>query len=871
MTRKGRDLAGAVADGAAVDWAAVRSGGEGHDPAVANLELLDRIATASGAKALRGHESGRIRLSGVLAPWEAGLLLVAVVRSLLAIVGTLWFLPATGRDLLLTQLAVSASCLIGGLILIRGGEGDRRAVALAGILLTSAGATSWPHYLRLFARTDSASFDPLIVVLPEALFAYWIWTFVSVFPRRVVAGFGDSLFVVGRKASLAWGLLLLCSHAAVTLIPALRPSLHVFARTGTNFWFWGVIGLLTLIAFPMMILAAWRAESGERRRTALFLAAIVVGFGPIFCVEVADGVLGQPQRSSFGLALELLPCLTFPFTTAYGILVKRVLPVRALLHEATRYLLARVTLGLVLGLPILVITLALIVRRDRPIAEALDGGLLGTLAGVGLILAPVAVYRRHLLGRLDRLFNRDPQDWHGHLAQLTRSLATATTIQDALAALDVNVARPLGTDSVEVWRVSLDHRFLAPSRAGARPVEVTSGPVLLAFDSAEPLIVDPADEDSAFWWLPETDRQWLIEANAGLLSPMTIGEKPTGLLVLGPRRGSRVYEKEELQFLAASAATTAAAIDRFAVEPLRVQGPAQECLACGCVLDPGANCACGGQVVESRLPRMLAGRYEVERCIGQGAMGKVYSAMDSDLGRAVALKTLPAASSEESIRLRQEARAMASLSHPNLAVLYGIETWNGAPVLVQELMTGGTLADRLTAPLEIDEVVRLGVAIAAALEALHAASFVHHDVKPSNIGYSDRGEPKLLDLGLADAGTRSKSTRLTRDGDSQSRPSFAGTPRYAPPEAWRGERVGFDGDLWALAMVLYECITASHPLARIEPEDWSAALRGLPRPDSLRPECPTWLSDIVAQGLSTMPAARWHFGDEIHVTLGNHR
>ena len=254
---------------------------------------------------------------------------------------------------------------------------------------------------------------------------------------------------------------------------------------------------------------------------------------------------------------------------------------------------------------------------------------------------------------------------------------------------------------------------------------------------------------------------------------------------------------------------------------------------------------------------MLVGRYEVRRCVGQGAMGKVYRAMDLDLGREVALKTLPALSSEESIRLRQEARSMAGVVHPNLAVLYGIETWNGAPVLVEELMSGGTLAARLSAPMSIEDIVSLGIAIASALEALHAASFVHHDVKPSNIGYSERGEPKLLDLGLAEASTRSKDTGVRSGRDSHSRAAFAGTPRYAPPEAWRGERVGSEGDLWALAMVLYECIASLHPLAGTDPREWPETLRGLPGPISARPDCPPWLSGFVSQGLSQSSTNRW--------------
>jgi serine/threonine protein kinase len=264
----------------------------------------------------------------------------------------------------------------------------------------------------------------------------------------------------------------------------------------------------------------------------------------------------------------------------------------------------------------------------------------------------------------------------------------------------------------------------------------------------------------------------------------------------------------------------------------------------------------------------VAGRYQLERRLGQGAMGIVYRAVDIELGREVALKTLPAMSAESSVRLRQEARAMAGVSHPNIAVLYGIERWNGMPVLVEEYMSHGTLAARLSKPLDIGEVIAVGAGLAAGLAALHDRSLIHRDIKPSNVGFSDRDEAKVLDFGLADACPGTPSDFLGDDpGSAITRPSLAGTPRYLPPEAWRGEPVGSGGDLWALAMVLYECLTGAHPLVGSEPRLWVDRLASLPAPARLRSDCPVWLSDLVAQGLSVKAAARWPSAAWVHTLL----
>ena len=153
-------------------------------------------------------------------------------------------------------------------------------------------------------------------------------------------------------------------------------------------------------------------------------------------------------------------------------------------------------------------------------------------------------------------------------------------------------------------------------------------------------------------------------------------------------------------------------------------------------------------------------------------MGVVYRAVDLVLGREVAIKTLPRLGPDQAERLRKEARAMAAVTHPNLAVVHGIESWQGIPFLVEEYLGGGTLAHLISdSPPSLEEAIRLGVVLAGVLEQLHIAGIMHCDVKPGNIGFTQGGVVKLLDFGLA---------RLLRDARAPADMPTTSVGRYTP-------------------------------------------------------------------------------------------
>ncbi len=222
----------------------------------------------------------------------------------------------------------------------------------------------------------------------------------------------------------------------------------------------------------------------------------------------------------------------------------------------------------------------------------------------------------------------------------------------------------------------------------------------------------------------------------------------------------------------------------------------------------------------SLAPGTRLGFYEIVAPIGAGGMGEVYRARDSRLKREVALKVLPAdvASDRERLtRLQREAEVLASLNHPNIAHVYGIE----GHALVMELVEGEDLAKRLErGPIPIDEALPIAKQIAEALESAHDAGVVHRDLKPANVKITPDGAVKVLDFGLAKAfvpGTATPTAPLVSSYPTIASPTVTmggmvlGTAAYMAPEQARGKPVDRRADIWAFGVLLYEMMTGRRP------------------------------------------------------------
>jgi eukaryotic-like serine/threonine-protein kinase len=203
--------------------------------------------------------------------------------------------------------------------------------------------------------------------------------------------------------------------------------------------------------------------------------------------------------------------------------------------------------------------------------------------------------------------------------------------------------------------------------------------------------------------------------------------------------------------------------------------------------------------------------YEVLGPLGAGAMGEVYRARDSKLGREVAIKVLPEHFADDEERLRRferEAKTLASLNHPNVAQIFGVDQVGDTCFLVLELVPGESLEERLKrGALQLDEALDVCRQIAEGLEAAHEAGVIHRDLKPANIRLTPEGKVKVLDFGLAKPTGITTDTRTTDSVLSTEQGRLLGTPTYMAPEQARGKAIDRRIDVWAFGCVLYECLT----------------------------------------------------------------
>ena len=262
------------------------------------------------------------------------------------------------------------------------------------------------------------------------------------------------------------------------------------------------------------------------------------------------------------------------------------------------------------------------------------------------------------------------------------------------------------------------------------------------------------------------------------------------------------------------------------------------------------------------------GHYQVTALIGEGGMGQVYQATDTKLNREVALKILPEAFATDPDRLarfQREAQVLASLNHPNIAAIHGLEDSEGSRALVLELVEGPTLADRIAqGPIALDEALPIAKQIAEALEAAHEAGVIHRDLKPANIKVKDDGTVKVLDFGLAKAFqpdasdvSASMSPTISLTAAATQMGMVIGTAAYMSPEQAKGKVVDKRADVWAFGAVLFEMLTGQKPFVGDDVSDTLAAvLRAEVNLNELPDETPARLRRVLGACLQRDPKRR---------------
>jgi serine/threonine-protein kinase len=252
--------------------------------------------------------------------------------------------------------------------------------------------------------------------------------------------------------------------------------------------------------------------------------------------------------------------------------------------------------------------------------------------------------------------------------------------------------------------------------------------------------------------------------------------------------------------------------------------------------------------------------YHIKSRLGSGGMGDVYEATDAKLGRSVAIKFLPDAflhDSERVARFQREARVLASLNHPNIAGIYGVEESDGRTFLVMELVSGETLAARIArGSVAADEAIGIGIQIADALAAAHEKGITHRDLKPANIMLTASGAVKVLDFGLAkvtDGGPGYSADSPTLTIGSTQDGVILGTAAYMSPEQARGKTVDKRADVWAFAVVLYELLTGKRLFSS---EDISETLAKVIRDEPNLDVVPVEIRPLLRRCLEKDPRKR---------------
>ena len=690
---------------------------------------------------------------------------------------------------------------------------------------------------------------------PRKLFrSRWIWlaNVPALFFLLPIAGFTYFTFVnpSGEFAGSDW-------------LPRIGGSL-LFAYMGA--------GLVALILNYRRL-----DDVNQKRRIRVLVTGTLVGYLVLVPYAVMEAMRASAQ-TGVGRVLFSWPALllvtvlyqAFPLSWAYAILRHRLFDVRVILRSGLQYALARrVLLTVVPALGILLLA-DLLSHGHQPLLDILHarGWIYLVLGGLG---ATAYAKRQSWLEALDRRFFRERYDAQRLLREVVEKVREARSFGQVGPQAVTHIETALHPEFVVLLTrqpQEPSYRSLAVAPAGqtfpALPAESKLMSLLRLL--GKPIEVPQTATGWLKEQLPHEETAFLRQARIELLVPIaTASDRTEALLALGLKRSEEPYTREDLDLLVAITSSLALLLEKPSGAGAPRSDAFEECPQCGVCYDSGVT-QCSresARLVPVILPRLLDGRYYLERRLGRGGMGTVYSATDQALERRVAVKVIRedlVGSADAAERFRREARVAASFAHPNVVTVhdFGVAEGNRA-FLVMELLEGGTLREGLWRHTRFPAARTLLILrhVCAALDAAHHRQLVHRDLKPENI-FLVAGESaetaKVLDFGIAKF-LPIATQQLTVD----TAPGVVlGTLRYMSPEQWRGDDARPAWDLWALAVVTYEMLTGAYPFEGRSPADWfgnGLVARFTPVATHL-PEAPQHWQALFARAFAHEPARR---------------
>jgi hypothetical protein len=628
--------------------------------------------------------------------------------------------------------------------------------------------------------------------------------------------------------------------ALVLCIPALAMApfelAHIYRAsylpgqpTGTPAWLLAATPAFWMLYLPaglVMLILNYRrsAEPTERRRIrVLLLGLAVVAFVtvPMMLAQMPIAPRLFPPLVPVSQVVASISALALPASFAYAILRHRLFDIRVIIRQGLQHAIARNVLLLLTPALAAMLAVDLLFRGQESLMQ-----ILRERGWIYLSLAALATWlhlkRTRWLTALDRRFFREQYNAQQVLGVTVREVRAARTEEEVAPRIVTQIDLALHPAAVGIFHVhgaEPAYRVLASSGMAAPVLPAGARMCRILQALGKPLEI--GDRSSLRKGLPESELEFLRCANVEWLFPVsTSAEACTAFLTVGPKRSAQPYIPEDIDLLQAITDSLGLLFERGKLAA--VQESSLECPSCGRSYDPGAvSCdSDASTLLPAGVPRLIQGRFKLERRIGQGGMGVVYEATDVELDRHVAIKFLrdqrlgdaPALS-----RFRREARVLASFQHPNVVTIFDAGSIaNGRGFLVMELLRGAGLSQELATrgTLPVLQIVDILRGVCSAVEGAHRRSIVHRDLKPQNVFLAEQAGgvvPKVLDFGLA-ALIDPDGTTLTL-ADATGAGGVAGTPGYIAPERLLGQRGGEASDIWSIGVIAYEMLTGRHPIA----------------------------------------------------------